>query len=384
MITYDVLIVGGGPSGSVAALQLAREGWKVALFEKGEYPGKNSVCGGMLSRATVEKYGLESCIEKRIDTEKVIMPWGTYDARVKLCTVDRNIFDRKLSEQAAKSGAVIQNFSEVKNVLVKTTGHVDVSYYNSIEKRNDFISARAVIFADGPKTCARDLCIGFQPTKRNAAIAITCEVSSPGNSYDAYHVYYGADVARWGYAWIFPYANKFNIGIGCIVSEISQRNSLKEYIHEFMRSNSDAARLMSGKTINKIRGGLIPLNPAKKMYSDSALVVGDAAGLVHPLMGAGIDPAIESAELAGTVLHEALLKNDVSGHALSVYQKLWNESLTQQYIKKQEYISAIGHAVSCIDKNAMAKIIQNIQGNYGLSFFKRIKVLLYPFLGKTI
>jgi len=379
---YDAIIVGAGPAGSVAARRLASDGWQVALLEKSDYPGKNNVCGGMLSLSTVKRLGLPlDVIEKEMRSENHIMPWGVYENSTGQCTVQRRVFDRLLAQRAVDAGAELMSATKACSVRVVTPGHVEVTVKKRPSKQLTVLQGKGMIIADGPRTLARSIGLGCRLTDKTTALALAYELSWPENDMNYYEMYYGAEIGRWGYAWVFPYRDVLNVGIGYILSEVKKSRSLHLDLLEFIHHHPHASRLLSGKPIIRKRGGLIPLRTAKNTFGHSALVAGDAAGLVHPLVGCGIDTALDSGDLAGNVMSSALAQGDLSHDFLSRYQHEWRNTPIYRSMQRQDLIAMVGQILSKGDPNMMAKIIQFFMGGK-LDLLGKLQVLTYPWLGR--
>lgn len=379
---FDVVVIGSGPAGSAAAWRLAVNGWKVVLLEKSDYPGKGSVCGGMLSLSTVKRLGLPlDVIEKEMRSENHIMPWGVYENITGQCTVQRRVFDRLLAQRAVDAGAELMSATKACSVRVVTPGLVEVTVKKRPSKQLTVLQGKGMVIADGPRTLARSIGLGCRLTDKTTALALAYELSWPENSMNYYEVYYGAEIGQWGYAWVFPYRDVLNVGIGYILSEVKKSRSLHLDLLEFIHHHPHASRLLSGKPIIRKRGGLIPLRTAKNMFGHSTLVAGDAAGLVHPLVGCGIDTALDSGDLAGNVMSSALAQGDLSHDFLSRYQHEWRNTPIYRSMQRQDLIAMVGQILSKGDPNMMAKIIQFFMGGK-LTLLGKLQVLTYPWLGR--
>jgi flavin-dependent dehydrogenase len=228
---------------------------------------------------------------------------------------------------------------------------------------------------------ARSLGIGYQPGDNKTAFALAYELAWPGNDMEHYELYYGSDIARWGYAWIFPYRDVLNVGLGCIRSELKKRGNLKSDLMNFLHRHPRASQMLSDKAIIRRRGGWIPLRAARCLGGPSTLVAGDAAGLVHPLVGAGLDNALTSGDLAGGVMSEALAAGDLSPDSLARFQQAWENTSAARFIRVQDWIARIGYPLSHLDRNTLAKVVQLALLGGSLTWPAKFRVLGYPWLG---
>jgi len=350
MTSYDVAIVGAGPAGSATAKVIAESGFDVILIERDNYPGENNVCAGGVPKSVVKDFDLLDTVEKEIKYDILYFPWGEKEIRRENVTVYRYVFDRRLAEKAVESGTKLLTRTTIVDVEV-TKDDIKV-----ITKDNKKISAKLVIFADGPNTLAyRKFGIGFKPDADKLFVAVVCEVRWENNPFDSFELYFDPSIVPWGYGWVFPKKNTVNIGLGCLYSKLNDNmmKSLKFFLKEY-RTVGDR---FGDKEIVWLRAATIPAAPAEKIYSERMLVVGDAAGMVDPISGGGIAHAIAGGVIAGKVCIEALESNDFSFKMLSKYQKLWTKSLDYYSIKVRYLLSTIFLFLFKFDKRAYAKLV---------------------------
>jgi digeranylgeranylglycerophospholipid reductase len=381
MKDFDVIIIGAGPGGSIAAQTVAKNGWDVALLEKDEIPGKNNVCGGMLSLGTVEKFRIEKdIIEKTLHRQINVFPYGMVEGiQFPQVTVLRRRFDEYLADRAVLVGAKLFTKTNAADVRLLQPGQVEIEIVKKDSTAKEAIRGKIVIFADGVYTLARRFGqLGFENKPNNTAFALAYELEWPQNPMDHFTIYFSPEIARWGYAWIFPKRNILNVGMGCMLSELNRNKNLHHRLEYFI----DTSELLRNKNIIRKRGAFIPMSPARRIYGDSALVVGDAAGMVHPLIGSGIDNAMNAGELAGLISNQALEQTDFSGKFLSKYQTEWGNNPIYKFIKRQDFVTKVCLPFSRIDKNISAKLRQLLFLRNEINNIQRIKVLAYPLLGK--
>ena len=159
----DVIIVGAGPAGSAAARRLAGSGRQVALVEKSDYPGKDNVCGGMVSLPMVKQFGVfPDAVEKIMQREHHVLPWGVVENGTEQCTVQRRIFDHLLAQRAVAAGAELMVRTKALAIRDISPGRVEVEVTHRQSKRSMVLSARGLILADGPRTLAQSIGLGHK------------------------------------------------------------------------------------------------------------------------------------------------------------------------------------------------------------------------------
>lgn len=200
----------------------------------------------------------------------------------------------------------------IKDVTVKSDGI-------QVKSRENTIESKLVVFADGPNTLAyRRFGIGFKPWSNKTCVSVVCEVKWENNPLDHTEFYYGYDISPWGYGWIFPKRNTVNVGVWCLHSVLN--SNIIESLNYLLRKHLLTQEKLKGKEVVWLRSALIPVAPARKIFGERVLVVGDAAGMVNPVTSGGIAHAINGGMLAGRISSEALEKDNFSSTFLSITQ----------------------------------------------------------------
>lgn len=372
---FDVIVVGAGPAGSSAAREIAQSGFRVALLERGAYPGQRAVCGGGIEGVDWEEIGLpDGLIHKRILRREHYFPWGVTTVTTPHVTTLRRGLDRWLAEQAVAAGAELVTQTRARAVVRESTGRVAVMVTDLVSHRETTHHARLVIFADGPNSLApRSGKLGFVRTPTTAAVGLVYELEWPDTPLDHYQIHFGANLSPWGYVWIFPKRDLLNVGITILPSRRSSRQ-LEAQLRAFVESRPE----MRERPILRRAGGHIPVVPAPRIYDDSMLVAGDAAGMVEALTAAGIANAIATGRLAGKVACESLAAGDTSVAFLSRYQARWQATSRYRMIRFQSRFTRALLPFSRLDENLYAKLMQILLLGGQMSRWQKLRLLAYP------
>ena len=329
---YDVVIVGGGPGGSMAALHAARKGLSVLMLERDREIGLPVRCA-----EGVSEKGLRSLVDVKPEGIAQKITGVTFHApsgdTVELSTEEvgfvlhRKIFDYDLAHMAAQAGAKILTRANVVGLLKKGDDITGVQV--EIMGQQHDISAKIVIGADGVESRVGRW--AGLPTHTSMHDMETCaQVTASGInlSHTDIHFYFSDKMAPGGYLWVFPKGEGIaNVGLG-ISGDHSKNKTAHEYLDDFMEKYfPDASPLTS--TI----GGVPCALPLKKMVSNGLMIVGDAARMANPLTGGGIINAMVAGKIAAEIAAESCEQNDHSEKILQKYAKQWHKAEGHQFGK---------------------------------------------------
>ena len=206
---YDVVVVGGGPSGSMAAWEAAKGGASVCMLEKDRDIGYPVRCGEAAGESGLKQFVdiKDSWVAERITGAKLGSPSGKLvDVEFKSETgfiLNRRVFDYDLSRYAANAGAEVYTKAYVKNISTEN-GQVNgvVLDYLGEEKK---ILAKIVIGADGlTSRVGRWAGLKTQVRMKDMESAVQYSVSNVDIEANKMIMYVGKNYAPGGYLWVFP------------------------------------------------------------------------------------------------------------------------------------------------------------------------------------
>ncbi len=353
---YDVVVVGGGPAGSMAAWEAAKGGVSVCMLEKDRDIGYPVRCGEAAGESGLRQFVEieDSWIAEKITSVKLVSPNLTsVDIDFAAETgyiLNRRIFDYDLSRYAANAGAEVYTKAYVKNVLANN-GEVNgvVLDYLGEEKQ---IQAKIVIGADGlTSRVGRWAGLKTLVRMKDMESAVQYSVANVDIEPNKMIMYVGMNHAPGGYIWVFPKGKKFaNIGIG-ISGKYSKHKSAQKYLDEFMeREYPDAAILTT------MCGGVPCAKPMEKPVADGIMLVGDAAHQINPMTGGGIVAGMKGGWIAGQVAAEAIQNDDYSENSLLEYPK----RMRKDFGKNHERFYKIKEATEKLTNEELDSIAEKV------------------------
>jgi len=323
---YDVVVIGAGPAGSVAARFAAENGASVLILERDREPGIPVRCAEGVSHKGIEPY-IE--IDRRwiasdIDIAKLQAPNGESTrmySNGKGYVLERRIFDTALCEVACQHGADLLTKADALDLVWDKDQIVGVKYKYLDEIKT--VQCKIVIGADGVESrVGRWAGIDTKVSMDDIETAVQYTLSDIEVEEKTCEFYFGNQVAPKGYVWIFPKSkNSANVGIG-ISGDMAAEKGPKYYLDKFVNE-----RFPRATVTYTVYGGVPTAWGLDEIVRDNIMLVGDAARQVNPISGGGIVQGMIAGELCGKVASAAVKKNKFDAKTLKVYRKDWDKRL---------------------------------------------------------
>jgi len=319
----DVLVIGAGPAGATAAKSAAEAGAKTILMEKRKQVGVPVQCAEYVPHQMTQEVKLpEEVIAQRIDCMRTHMPDGeVVETAVRGFMIHRDFFDQHLADEAAKAGAGLLE-AEAKEYKGGTVFALTKAGPLEIE-------AKLVVGADGPHSTA-----GKWINAQNKEFIQTAQHQMPLVSESkSTEVYFRKDIPV-GYGWVFPKGKRANVGVGVNVQFGESPLKALRHFEGYLQQEG-----VIGNEVIKTIGGAIPVGGlVNRLYFGNVLLVGDAAGMAHPITGAGVSNAVLCGKMAGEIAGRAALEGDLG--LLAEYEEecrlLLGHPLTRAWQKRKQ------------------------------------------------
>lgn len=288
----DVLVVGLGPAGASAAAAAARAGARVLAIDRRATPGLPVQCAEFVPAALAAETPAvaRAELQRIVAMETMIGPGDPLRTRdFHGAMVDRAEFDATLVAAARRAGARIETGIALR--AVAAGGEAVLS-----DGRR--IAARVAIGADGPRSTLGRLCGHI-----NRDLAEARQITVPLLAgHDATDIFLAPEIVG-GYGWLFPRGSEANLGLGVAHHARARLKPLLAALHaELVRQGR------VGRTARRLTGGALPVGgpvgPLGRVGALPVLLAGDAAGLTHPITGAGIAAGCLSGRMAGEAAAE--------------------------------------------------------------------------------
>ncbi|WP_244406108.1 geranylgeranyl diphosphate reductase [Methylocella silvestris] len=308
--TFDVVVVGGGPSGATAAHDLACAGRKVLLLDRA---GRIKPCGGAIPPRLMRDFDIPAhLLVARINCARMVSPSGKrVDMPIEggyVGMIDREVFDEWLRARAEAAGALrrtgaFERFSRGEDdVAIVQFRTRDAKGAETFER----VRAQSVIGADGALSLVARQAVPHagQPKYVFAYHEIIRSPEKRSEDYDAARcdVIYRGAISPDFYSWIFPHGATASVGTGTARKGLSLKDAVKTL--------RQATGLGGAETLRR-EGAPIPLRPLRRWDNGRDVVLaGDAAGVVAPASGEGIYYAMVGGRYAAEAVEALLATGD--------------------------------------------------------------------------
>ncbi|MDI6798387.1 MAG: NAD(P)/FAD-dependent oxidoreductase [Candidatus Aenigmarchaeota archaeon] len=324
---YDVVVVGAGSAGCMAAYTSAKKGFKVCLIDaKSKEKVGDKICGNALGFHHLDRIDLK--IPNEVITNKINgviiyspslyfwdVPLGDYVGGM----LDRVAFGQYLLDLAISAGAELKEKTIVDEAIVKE------DFVKGVKTRfGEEIYAEIVIDASGLKSLIRrklPASLGIETVEEKDVNLAYREIRKVRHELEKCEMYLDPDKFPGGYAWLFPQSDdSVNVGLGVQKVEGFPDPKVRLYETVLKKDMFKGSEVLEVNGIKQAGRMDVPTRrPLASLVRNGIIFAGEAGSVVNPITGGGNGPAIVTGKFAGDTACEALEEGDTSEGALWSY-----------------------------------------------------------------
>jgi len=355
---YDVIVIGAGPCGSVAAKETACHNLKTLLIDKKKHIGRPVHCTGLLSKKTVETLKIsQNSLLNEIKGAYIHFPNGKRitiaTEEIKAYVVDREALDKELLSEAKKIGVDVKLETEAVNISQNT---IEVEH----KSKKSQLKADVFIGAYGSRYSSNNTLTAFPPPKKILYGLQTIARYTPiGRNF--VELFFGSTYSDCFFAWAVPMNEKDSrVGLACSKAVLAKQGF--QNLLERLKCNCHE---------NPI-AGIIPIGPPKITAKGNMLICGDAAGQAKPTSGGGIYTGTLCAKIAAQTTVRYLNGKGI----LTEYEKNWRKEIGKEF-----KIGMFAHEIlTRLTDTQMDRMLPVFANTNNLNLIKEVGNIDYPSL----
>lgn len=376
---YDVVVVGGGPAGSSAALAAADAGASVLVLEREPEIATTVRTSGVTWMETVREFGIPRSCYNPVRNYGFCSPNNQVvvrDTKYGAAVLDVRATYRWLAEQARRAGSRICTGVTVRGAAREGSG---ICVRGTGPEGDVWVGGRVVVDASGfGGVVARSL--GVVGAWKRFGLGAEYEMRAETVCRDTWWLMVGERYSPAGYAWIFPTGDDaVRVGVGVGKPECAR--DPREILDRIVRDRTGPVGDLGETHVLEYHRGFIPNDGiGRRSVHDGLILVGDSAGQANPLVLEGIRYAIRFGRMAGEVAASAARSGDTSAEGLKPYEVRWRKAaesrISAAYRVQKRWLGLSDHmwdreldTIRCL---AADEFLDFVKADFGFSRMARL------------
>jgi geranylgeranyl reductase family protein len=338
----EILVVGGGPIGSLTAEKAAKENCQVMIFDQRLNIGIPEHCAGLLSLKGLKQIGLTKLPDDVIQNSKIKgaifhspsgLKFKVFKKHPQAVVVNRSLFDQHLSLKAEDNGVLVFKGRKVSKVIYDR--EKKLTRINYVEKNKEqSIESFITIIAEGRKAkLTKEL--GFKTISKKyylpAKQILAKNVKDINEEF--VEIFVSNKIAPGFFAWIIPVSDSSaKIGMASQGGQTSIK--FETFLNKFEPTKN---RLKNLEIIEKYGGQVLVGGPIKKFTNNGIMITGDASGQTKATTGGGVITGGLAGIIAGKIAAEGVKNKNNSSNFLRKYDQEWNKRLEGQLVSMKYF-----------------------------------------------
>jgi geranylgeranyl reductase family protein len=354
-VNPDVVVVGAGPAGGLAARQLARKGHTVIILEEHKKVGQPVHCAGLIGINGLHENGVipeSKVIIRRVRQSifhapsggQLVLDKGEPHAYV----LHRDRLDQQIVKEAEAAGATLQTETRVLRCK-REQNEIRVTVLERNSKRE--LHTQFVVNAEGIRARLAQSQGLPRPKREYMLPALQYEVTNVALPPDAVHLYFNSELAKGFFAWIIPLEpNHARVGLA------SSHRQVRQALDKFLFKNP----LLSGAKIEKRYGGIVYAGgPSSRTIAPRFINIGDAAGQTKATTGGGVVAGGACAIMAASNISNAIQNDSYNHRDIQRYEQRWKRSWGRQL----RLMAILRRFVNTLENHELDQLFKNLQSS---------------------
>jgi geranylgeranyl reductase family protein len=349
----DIVVVGAGPAGSLAARQLARKGYSVLILEEHSEVGQPVHCAGLIGIEGLKNNGIfprTDVVLQRVRRSIFHSPSGaqlTIDkGEPHAFVLHRDRLDQQLAKEAQAAGATLQLETKVTKI---SREHNAMQVHITEKGKKHKLHTQLVVNAEGINAQLMKPFNLPRPKRAYMLPALQYEVSNVSLPTDTVHLFFDTQLAKNFFAWVIP-TDAQHARVGLATADRQAPAALDKFLKD--------CPLISGANINKRYGGIVYSGgPSSRTISQRFVTIGDAAGQTKATTGGGVVAGGACAIMAAASIHRVLQDGSYNHRELQHYERRWKSRWGRQL----QLMSFLRRLVNTLTNEELDRLFTSLQ-----------------------